>query len=214
MNSIRQLGSGLLYAVVSVVLVVGGLSLALAEGHNNSTPPTKPTPTLLLPSPTVTAAMPSSTSTPSLITPSPSATLTPFATPQPPIVTETRSLVTTTTQPRATSTHIISPTHFDCGPYRGWLRNYTVQPGDTLFHIATLYQTTVTAMQIANCKLNFTIFPGEVLWVPNVPTITPGVTVIPTFATPTATPTLPPTATSLPYFTETAVPTVTLTPIP
>ena len=216
MNSVRQLGSGLLYAVVSVVLVVGGLSLALAEGHNNSTLPPKPTSTLLPPSSTAASVNPSSTSTPSLIMPSPSAAVTPFATQQALILTaiSTRSPATATTQPRATSTRIISPTHFGCGPYKGWLKNYTVKPGDTLFHIATLYQTTVNALQIANCKLNSTIFPGEVLWVPNVATITPGVTVIPTFETPNATPTLPPTATPLPTYTDTAVPTLPLTVTP
>ena len=216
MNPIRQLGSGLLYAVVSVVLVVGGLSLALAEGHNISAPAAKPASTALQPTSAATKAIPPSTSTPSVILPSPSATVTTLATQPASIVTATptRSVATSTPQLRPTSTHVIAPTHFDCGPYSGWLRNYTVQPGDTLFHIATLYQTTVTALQVANCKLNFNIFPGDVLWVPNVPTITPGVTLIPTFATVTATPSVPPTATALPYYTETAVPTLPLTATP
>jgi hypothetical protein len=215
MNSIRQFGSGLFYAVVSVVLVVGGLSLALSEGRTNLTPPAKPTPTLLLPSPTATAVVLPSSVTPAAVI-SPPAPLTPSATPPARIVTATptRYLATASMQPRATSTHVAFPTHFDCGPYSGWLRNYIVKPGDTLFHIATLYQTTVTALQVANCKLNFTIFPGEVLWVPNVPTITPGVTMIPTFPSSTAVPTLPLTATPLPYNTETAVPTLPLTATP
>ena len=32
MQAARQVGNGLLYALISIVLVVGGLSLALAEG--------------------------------------------------------------------------------------------------------------------------------------------------------------------------------------
>src|SRR5512141_1401071 len=44
MSSMRQVGSGLLYALVSVVLVVGGLSLALAEG--DFSPAASPTPQL------------------------------------------------------------------------------------------------------------------------------------------------------------------------
>ncbi|HEX8990963.1 MAG TPA: LysM peptidoglycan-binding domain-containing protein [Anaerolineales bacterium] len=214
MNSIRQLGSGLLYAVVSVVLVVGGLSLALAEGRGNPTPPPKPTSTLLLPSSTAMEVIPSSTVTPLVVMPGPLATVTPFATLQAKIVTATpaRPLATASTQPRPTSTHVYYPTHFDCGPYAGWLKNYVVKPGDTLFHIATLYQTTVTALQVANCKLNFNIYPGDVLWVPNVPTITPGVTVIPTFPPASATPTLP--LPPSPDYTGTAVPTLPLTATP
>ena len=40
MQAARQVGNGLLYALISIVLVVGGLSLALAEGNNNSLSPT------------------------------------------------------------------------------------------------------------------------------------------------------------------------------
>lgn len=200
MNAIRHLGSGLIYAVVSVVLVVGGLSLALAEGSGNTPPPTvKPSPTLYVASATPTEVTPTF---PAAVPPSSS-------TPQPVIVTATsQSLVvvpaTATLRPLATSTRIIYPTAVPCGPYYGWIKAYTVQSGDTLFHIATLYRTTVGALQVANCKRDTFIFPGELLWVPNVPTITPGVTIIPTFETSTPFPTLPLTATILPNFTATA----------
>jgi hypothetical protein len=113
--------------------------------------------------------------------------------------------------PSATS-RIYYPTVVPCGPYYGWLKSYTVQQGDTLFHIATLYRTTVNALLIANCRQSTLIVPGERLWVPNVPTITPGITFVPTFASPTPFPTLPLTLTPIPYFTETAVPTPTNTP--
>ncbi len=203
MNAIRHLGSGLIYAVVSVVLVVGGLSLALAEGSGNAPPPTvKPSPTLYVASATPTEVTPTFPVVP------PSST----STPQAIIITATSpSLVvvppTSTVRPLATSTRIIYATTVPCGPYYGWVKNYTVQSGDTLFHIATQYRTTVGALQVANCKRDTYIFPGELLWVPNVPTITPGVTIIPTFATQTPVPTLPLTATILPNFTETPVPT-------
>jgi hypothetical protein len=108
------------------------------------------------------------------------------------------------------TTRVYYPTPVRCGPYYGWIKSYRVQPGDTLYHISTLYQTTVTALQTANCLPGTFIYPGELLWVPNVPTITPGATIIPTFATPT---TELPTLTPIPYFTETAAPTVTDTPV-
>jgi LysM repeat protein len=105
-------------------------------------------------------------------------------------------------------------TTIPCGPFIGWIRSYVVQPGDTLFHIATLYRTTVQDLQRANCKSNSTIiFTGDRLWVPNVPTITPGVTITPTLTTPTPLPTETLTATSLP-FTATVLPTDTSQPSP
>jgi LysM repeat protein len=210
MKSMRQLGTALFYALVSVVLVVGGLSLALAEGGINAPHPTaKPSPTLFF------------SSTP----PSAETATAPFApssTPQIVYVTATQAFTATqpfpsiapsTTQqvyvyPTAT-TRTYYPTPVHCGPYYGWIKSYTVQQGDTLFHISTLYQTTVTALQVANCLSGTFIYPGELLWIPNVATITPGVTMIPTFPTstsevPTDTP-VPPTDTAIPTFTNTPV---------
>ena len=221
MSSLRQLGSGLLYALVSVVLVVGGLSLALAEGNVNSpASATQPGVTTSLPVSTNTVA----TGSPEVVTATVGASATPgflvqTATPQALVVTATPVRPTSTSyiypSPRPTSTRsIVYHTPFACGPYAGWVLSYTVQPGDTLFHIATLFRTTVDALQIANCKPTTVIFPGERLWVPNVPTVTPGVTVIPTFPTSTAVPTEPLTETPLPYYTETAAPTDTSVPNP
>jgi LysM repeat protein len=213
MNSVRQLGSGLVYAVVSVVLVVGGLSLALAEGTVNAPPPSaKPSPTLFLPSATVPPAVSTATeeaavaasSTPQVLT----ITTAPAATQKIIVASPTASL-----RPLPTSTRAFYPTAVHCGPYSGWVKNYVVQPGDTLYHISTLYRTTVNALQAANCQQNTIIVPGELLWVPNVATSTPGVTIIPTFATPTETLTPPP-ATPIPALSETATPTPTDTSIP
>ncbi|MEO5887513.1 MAG: LysM peptidoglycan-binding domain-containing protein [Anaerolineales bacterium] len=97
-----------------------------------------------------------------------------------------------------------------CGAPFGWVRAYVVQPGDNLFRISISYGTTVPQLQRANCMgSSVTIFPGQRLWVPNVPTRTPGVTVIPDL--PTATPSQ--TNTSQPIVT-TEVPTSTATQIP
>jgi LysM repeat protein len=93
-----------------------------------------------------------------------------------------------------------------CGPPRGWVRTHIVQRGDTLFRIALLYGTTYPQLQRANCMGSSTIiYAGQRLWVPNVPTRTPvpGVTTIP--ASPAAT------NTSLPIAT-TAEPSATIPP--
>jgi LysM domain-containing protein len=209
MSSLRQLGSGLLYAVVSVVLVVGGLSLALAEAGPGAPPPTS--------LPGITPLPPTLTATSTLIVPSLTATSNVVpATPQIILVTATPFSASPTAyvRPASTSTFRPYPTAVSCGPYYGWVRAYTVQPGDTLFHISTLYRTTVGAVQTANCLNTTMIFPGQRLWVPNLPTITPGITLIPTFPTSTPFPSDTPTSPVPPYYTETAVPSPTDTPNP
>ncbi len=215
----QRWGSGLVYALVSVVLVVGGLSLALAEG---SLSPSQPPPTqasITVPAPSLTSAPPSAVPTNSPLPPSPvaaSATsaVQPSATPQVVFASAsaTTSAPTATThiRPTATATRRAYATAIPCGPYSGWVRSYTVQAGDTLYHISTLYRTTVPALQTANCLTTTYIFPGENLWVPNVPTVTPGLTLPPNYATATAYPTLPLTLTPLP-FTETPGPSPTPT---
>ncbi len=211
MNSFRSLGTALIYAIISVILVVGGLSLALAEGGLNAPKPTEH------PSPTLFASRVPATQ------PGAAASLPPSSTPQivfvtatePASVTPAMVLPSASPQPPATSTARIystaTPVH--CGPYYGWVKNYVVQQGDTLYHIATQYQTTVPALQTANCLQDTLIVPGERLWVPNVATVTPGVTAFPTFPSPTSAPTEPLTLTPIPNFTETLAPTLTATPV-
>ncbi len=208
MNSMRQLGTALLYAAISVVLVVGGLSLALAEGGlNNPRSTPRPSPTLFSTSApatqiSATAPLPPS-ATPQIVYIS----ATPMGAATQPMLATPTATATLRLYPTATRSYYPTPVH--CGPYYGWVRSYVVQQGDTLFHISQLYRTTVTALQIANCLPGTVIYPGQLLWVPNVPTSTPGVTLIPTFPTDTAVPTEPLTLTPAPYFTETAAPTST-----
>ncbi len=197
MQTVRQIGSGLLYALVSVVLVVGGLSLALAERSLVSSP--TPSPTVTMPE-TSTSTLPAPPSTPTVFP-----TTTPAIFTAPVIPSPTYPFPTFYFVPTATLVHV------SCGPFFGWIRSYMVQPGDTLFHIATLYRTTVYDLERANCKTSSAIFAGERLWVPNVPTVTPGLTIIPTFVIATPVPTEPLTSTPLP-FTETVIPTDTAQP--
>ncbi len=241
MRSLRQVGIGLLYALVSVVLVVGGLSLALAETKNqqvSASTQTQPLPTQV------------GTDTPSSLVPSftptvaPAPVTTQAVTCQPPagwiLVTirsgDSLASLAAKYQTSAdllqmenclTSTELVvgnglyvppypSPstsvsTLTNCGPFPGWVKAYVVRPGDTLFHIASLYRTTVADLEQANCKTNANIFSGERLWVPNVPVVTPALTIIPTFPTSTDVPTQPLTTTPLPY-TATVLPTSTVEP--
>jgi len=107
-----------------------------------------------------------------------------------------------------------------CGPPFGWVRAYIVQPGDNLFRISLSYGTTVPQLQRANCMgSSITIFPGQRLWVPNVPTRTPGITTVPDFPTATNTSqpvatTEVPTSTNLPTVTASQIPTTEVPPTP
>jgi hypothetical protein len=172
----NQLVTGLGYALVSLVLVVGSLMLVLAEQNpaSGSTQTATPYPASS-PSPAPSEApateMPPTQQPPSEIPPTAAVmgTVTP---------TSFFPTVRVATQPTFAATA-------SCGPYAGWIRGYVVQPGDTLFRIATIYGTTVARLALANCKSGSVIHPGERLWVPFAPTITPGITLIPTFDTPT-----------------------------
>ena len=105
----------------------------------------------------------------------------------------------------------------------GWVNNYIVQPGDSLYRIGYNHYTTLELMRLVNCRSSDTIYPGDRLWVPGVATRTPIPTptvILPATATPTPTPTNEPPATSTPTSTPTptteptATPTPTETPVP
>ena len=92
----------------------------------------------------------------------------------------------------------------------GWTKNYVIQPGDVIFRIGYNHYVTTGAMMTVNCRVSESIFPGEILWVPNVatrtpiPTPLPGVTVTPFPTEPLTETVLPFTSTTLPS--ETPVP--------
>lgn len=87
----------------------------------------------------------------------------------------------------------------------GWVKTYVVKSGDTLYSIASNHYTTAGLLRNVNCRKGNLIYPGEVLWVPNVATRTPYPTPLPE-STITPYPTDPLTQTALP-FTGTPVPT-------
>lgn len=192
MQTVRQMASGLVYAFVSLLLVIGGLSLSVAQGavpaSGTSSVPTTATSTNGLvpgtqPTQSRLPATPSSTGTRA-------STLTPAAATAPATYTTTKTAMGATARPLQTSTTA-------CGPYTGWIKGYIVQPGDTLFRIATMHGISVKILQQANCKTGTVIYAGERLWVPFLVPAPTELTVIPTFPTPTdeATPTSSPTAT-------------------
>ena len=253
MKVLRQMGSGLIIGAVSLMLVIGGISLSLAETSAPSLPPTPspipttfavefasplPLPTLfietptnvtiLIPTETLSLAQPTSCTVPAgwvAITVGTNDTLYSIAERY---KTTADNLDTSNCLknilPAAGSRLYVPPvptvTVIPCGAPSSWVRAHTVKAGENLFRISLLYRTTVTQLQSANCMGSSTIIHvGQLLWVPNVPTSTPGITVVPTSTINLSTPTN--TATRTPDFstptntaTNTPVPTATETPTP
>src|SRR5687768_17497387 len=144
MQSLRQLGLGLIIAIVSIVLVVGGIMLALAE---SLPPPSTPT--------QIPATLPQSFPTPT-ITASPIQSETPTAT-QTVTAPSTDTLVAATTTP--------------CSPPIGWIRIIAVAD-DTIYSVAQRYKTTAENLSAANCLLSADLPAAYALYVPPVPTVT------------------------------------------
>ncbi len=143
MRTARQIASGLLIALASIGIILGGLSLSLAEGGLAGRVPASPT----VPSPTW---MPSSAFT----------------------ATDTSAAIATELSLTPTFTFTPPPTPVNCPPPVGWLA-YTVQPGDTLDLLAFRYHTSAEAIVQANCLLSTTIPAGSFLYLPPIPTATP-----------------------------------------
>ena len=251
MQAFRQLGVGVIVAIISVILVIGGIFLSLAETLPPPSTPTQipptfpqsfPTPTATLETPTglptdtaTQAQLPTMTASPTLVLLSPTS-----CTPPPGwirVTTSTGDTIYALAQRYKTTPENLSAancltaadvpagmalyvppvptvTVVPCAPPAGWVRNYVVQRGDTLFSIALSYNITYPQLQRANCMgSSTTIYAGQRLWVPNVPTRTPvpGLTIVPDI--PTSTPTLLPPTTSVPATdTATEPPTSTTAP--
>ncbi len=220
MRAVSQIGIGILYGLVSVMLVVGGLSLALAESYTapSPTPTTSSTPTTGLPIvPQILTFTPSGPTALPSFTPTLTATPTLTSTPPPPTncpppvgwilssvqpydtleslaarykitpsqLAQANCLLTNNLEP-GFNIYVPPPPAsqpISCGAPSGWAQAYIVQPGDTLFHIAALYRTSASELQSANCLPAMVITPGNILWVPKVPIVTPRA-IIPYFGAP------------------------------
>ncbi len=148
MQSLRQLGGGVIIAIISVLLVIGGISLALAE-----TLPAQATPTPF--PPTISLNFPTATFTPS------------------PVFPETTTVVLTIPV-TPTDTAIATNTLFaqvSCNPPTGWTP-VTVTTSDTVYSLAQRYKTAPEILVTANCLPTFEVPVGYVLYVPPVPTVT------------------------------------------
>ncbi len=144
MRSVRQVVMGLGIALVSIIITLGGLAITMAEG--NMTAPTQ--------APT---QAPSPTNTPVIIlvtnTPLPAATATP-------------------TVLLATTSLVFPPSATPCIPPGGW-SSYIVQGNDTLDGLAKHYKVSPEALIQSNCLVSAVLQPGQILYVPTLPTPTP-----------------------------------------
>jgi LysM repeat protein len=157
MKNLQQVFLGIVIALASIGLLLGGFSLSLAEGNSIAT--ATPTSTVTTaPTPTPTLAP---TSSPTWQVFTPSASTSPLPDSPTPFPTWTPTL--TLTQP---------PTPANCPPPMGWLV-YFVQPGETLDSIAIHYRISSAELRSVNCLLTTELIPGVVIYVPPMRTQTP-----------------------------------------
>ena len=239
MESLRQIGIGILLAAISITVILGGFTLATAEGNlskglpvvtetiqallqptNSPTDlpsteffPTQPLPTFpvgtVTPRSSMTIAATNTTFSTRTLMPSVTATIMSTSTPFP-----SATRIPTSTVGLVATIPVVtaraSATTVACGAPYGWI-NYYVVSGDTLFGIGTRYGVSVYQLQQANCLgSSVNIQVGTIVKVPNVATITP--LVIPTAIQ--IQPSVPPTATAEPptntSLPPTAIPTLDL----
>lgn len=233
MDTLRQIGASLLLALFSVALVIGGISLALAESYIPVIPTPTETPVLApvihtftptsqvvefftptFPPPTVTILPPTSCPPPAgwiAVSVQPGDTLAIIAsryqsTPEQLLI---ANCLFSSNLPTGSIVYVPSvptQTSIPCGPPFGWVR-YTVQPGNTLVSLSQVFGVSIAQLQFANClpPNQYNLAAGQVIWVPNVATRTPRAT---------ATATLTPVSIVFPTLTRTAIvsPTVIITP--
>ena len=120
MDTLRQIGIGILFAVISIAVILGGFALATAEGNGANSPAAAETALPVIPADISTV--------PALETPQalPSAQIT---------ATQDLAVVFPTSTPALT----LWPTSQACPPPVGWMA-IIVQPFDTLASIAQTYQ--------------------------------------------------------------------------
>jgi LysM repeat protein len=239
---LRQLGGGLLLGLLSVVIIIGAMSLALAEmdSPQPTSPPTLPTLSLPSITPSSTALIPA-TAAPLSSPTNTAVSIPPASCPVPSgwfliTIQAADTLDGIATRYHTTSTALASGnclasaslqpgrglyvppipqnTAVPCGAPYGWVQ-YIIQPGDTLYHISQLYRITVPELKHANCLTSDIITLGGKLWVPNTGTSTPNATPINIeFDTVTPEPSSTSTATATSTVTATSTSTATSTATP
>ncbi len=215
MESFRQIGTGILIALISIAFILGGFTLATVQGGGGQTvlaitetvnisnlspisPPTVIYSTATVESVvTVTETLTIVATLPNIIptlVPQLTVTLPQISTITPEIIVlpTLTSAPTYTEYPSPTPSPYVTPvaTYVSCGAPAGWI-NYYVSAGDTLYNIGVLYGVSVEAIQRANCLgSSIVIRVGMSLKVPNVATIAP-------YKSPTTPPIFIPTSTQL-----------------
>ncbi len=191
--------------IVVALTVVAAILLAV-RNPAGATPTPVFTPTVVAVGPTLTFTpppprptdTPASTSAPDTPTPAPAPTETPTQTPapppptdtppsEPPTLTLTPVIVIVTPTPSTDSAPPPVDTPSACPPPANWAA-YTVQSGDTLNTLSGRTSVSVFELQQANCLVNLTLQPGQVVYLPfNPPTSTPRPTTTPVTPSPTPT---------------------------
>lgn len=140
MSDFRQLLRGILAALLSSVLILGGLSASLVESGSRAV----------------------------LVQASPEASSSP--TPLPPIPTTLPGAptYTPTNTPLPSPTPTFPPPPTSCPPPAGWIA-ITVQADDTLASLAQTYGVTPQQIQASNCFTTTTLPTGSILYVPPLP---------------------------------------------
>lgn len=232
MQIIRQIGISFLLAFLSVALVIGGISLALAESYVPAIPSTPtntqaPLPVFDTPTPqpiilaTDTLSAPTATFPPPTSCPPPVGWIAITVQPGDDLVSIAMRYQSTpenllianclfSTDLLTGSILYVPPfptqTSVPCGPPPGWVP-YTVRPGNTIYSLSQAFGISSAQLQFANCMSTnqYSLVVGQTIWVPYYATRTPRAT---------ATATLTPVSIIFPTITGTATVTPTATNIP
>ena len=148
MESLRQVGSGLLFGLVCIAIVLGGFSLSMAEGGIG----VAEAPTV---APTVTS--------PVIVVP----TLPELPVTEPAVTVQ----VSDTPIPTPTITFTPPPPPPTCPPPAGWVPVF-VQPLDTLASISQTYRASADSLRQGNCLVSDQLVAGSFIYVPPLPTAT------------------------------------------
>ena len=179
-NTLRELGGSILFAIVAILLVLAGISLALAEGFipvaSNPFPSPTPFPIQVFPTSsaqliidTLPPEVPVATNTPTPVICSPPAGWLAIRVGQGDTLASLAIRYQTTTtllaQGNCLTTDTLVPdtllyvppvpttatqTSRPCGPPGGWVI-YTVRPGDTMYSLSHAYGISISQLQAANC---------------------------------------------------------------
>lgn len=200
MKNLREIFRGVLFALLTALIVLGALTLSLVEGMTGPTLPTETPfelPTYLLAQTPIATGIATFTPTATTTCPKPAGwveyvvqfgdDLDRLALEAGLSTVELREAncllsaelvagaVLFLPQPSQTVSSTPSPTAAAsrCGPPAGWIL-YRIQSQDTLFRISLNYGVSVPQLQYANCMGSSTFLRvGETLYVPNVATRTP-----------------------------------------